>query len=321
MDEQTSKKPFIKSLNFWFGIIGIIAFIFSIYTYLYTAKPDLNCIVLTNTSVLDVKADVNKLTVTYDSINILESNMNISIILLELKNIGNKDITINEFDQNSSFGLDIVNGKLLKKPEITISSDIKYYKDVIKSYDDKSVNFNYKLIDSDKFFRIKLLVLHKKNVVPTVKAFGKISGMDSIDVTQNISKPNVPYFLYILIVCFTVIVLCLVILIFLYFKRSYIESERKSYLRNISILESENNNLQPILHKPNYVGRQFSYEELIRLKKGELVYHDRFGKGEVISIESSEHKNDFRGEFRFERGGVKKLLLRFVQLNELKSLN
>ena len=45
---------------------------------------------------------------------------------------------------------------------------------------------------------------------------------------------------------------------------------------------------------------------------GNIVIHERFGKGEVISIEGQG--GDKKAEIKFEKGGLKKLLLRFSRL-------
>ena len=49
-----------------------------------------------------------------------------------------------------------------------------------------------------------------------------------------------------------------------------------------------------------------------KLIVGDVVNHQRFGKGNVLSIEGKNA--DLKAEIRFENGGVKKLLLRFAKL-------
>ena len=49
-----------------------------------------------------------------------------------------------------------------------------------------------------------------------------------------------------------------------------------------------------------------------KLIVGNIVIHERFGKGEVISIEGQG--GDKKAEIKFEKGGLKKLLLRFSRL-------
>ena len=49
-----------------------------------------------------------------------------------------------------------------------------------------------------------------------------------------------------------------------------------------------------------------------KLIVGDVVNHQRFGKGNVLNIEGKNA--DLKAEIRFENGGVKKLLLRFAKL-------
>ncbi|MNF50284.1 DNA helicase II [compost metagenome] len=50
-----------------------------------------------------------------------------------------------------------------------------------------------------------------------------------------------------------------------------------------------------------------------KLVPGNIVMHERFGKGEIINLEGAGA--DKKAEIRFEVGGIKKLLLRFAKLN------
>ena len=48
------------------------------------------------------------------------------------------------------------------------------------------------------------------------------------------------------------------------------------------------------------------------LTVGNIVLHERFGKGEIVNLEGVGA--DKKAEIRFDVGGLKKLLLRFVKL-------
>jgi DNA helicase-2/ATP-dependent DNA helicase PcrA len=45
---------------------------------------------------------------------------------------------------------------------------------------------------------------------------------------------------------------------------------------------------------------------------GNIVMHERFGKGEIVNLEGVGA--DKKAEIRFDVGGLKKLLLRFAKL-------
>jgi DNA helicase-2/ATP-dependent DNA helicase PcrA len=50
-----------------------------------------------------------------------------------------------------------------------------------------------------------------------------------------------------------------------------------------------------------------------KLVAGNIVMHERFGKGEILNLEGVGA--DKKAEIKFELGGIKKLLLRFAKLN------
>jgi DNA helicase-2/ATP-dependent DNA helicase PcrA len=50
-----------------------------------------------------------------------------------------------------------------------------------------------------------------------------------------------------------------------------------------------------------------------KLTVGNIIMHERFGKGEIVNLEGIGA--DRKAEIRFEVGGIKKLLLRFAKLD------
>lgn len=64
--------------------------------------------------------------------------------------------------------------------------------------------------------------------------------------------------------------------------------------------------------KPNLGNPDHTSSETLDLAIGSMVNHTRFGKGKVLKIEGVG--NDKKAEIQFERGDVKKLLLRFAKL-------
>lgn len=72
---------------------------------------------------------------------------------------------------------------------------------------------------------------------------------------------------------------------------------------------------EPLFDESDFSDEKFTMVEITQLKEGDKVAHIRFGIGIVIKIEGNpEDLNSLRGEFDFEKGGRKKLLLRFANL-------
>ena len=68
--------------------------------------------------------------------------------------------------------------------------------------------------------------------------------------------------------------------------------------------------LKPVSSNPNSVGANLFDNKLVA---GNIVMHERFGKGEVLNLEGTGA--DIKAEIKFEVGGIKKLLLRFAKLD------
>jgi DNA helicase-2/ATP-dependent DNA helicase PcrA len=67
--------------------------------------------------------------------------------------------------------------------------------------------------------------------------------------------------------------------------------------------------LKPVSSNSSSVGANLFDNKLVA---GNIVMHERFGKGEVLNLEGAGA--DKKAEIKFEVGGIKKLLLRFAKL-------
>ncbi|MDA7727985.1 hypothetical protein N8858_03815 [Flavobacteriaceae bacterium] len=77
-------------------------------------------------------------------------------------------------------------------------------------------------------------------------------------------------------------------------------------------------NIIPNKKLPENVGNDFSRKEIEELKKGDSVYHNKFGFGEVLEIEKSGSTvTRVKGNIRFNDFGIKKLLLDFAKLKKV----
>ncbi|WP_281233010.1 hypothetical protein [Flavobacterium gelatinilyticum] len=302
----------------WSIVIAIISIALTALWKFYPVEATLKYNILLNTSVLDIKADVAKLKVSYDSIDLIKGKQNVSIVIMQVRNDGNKDIKLEDYDRNNEFGFRIENGKILNKPEIVRSSDLGYFSDVVSDFTENKVKFKYKLIDEDQFWTIKFLVIHSKKEQINIIPIGKISGMKKIDIPTN-ADTNAELLLLrsqykrslILLVSSLMLLVLLIAFVILNLKsrrllREYYKSlQIDSFSEKIS--ESASN---------EEIGDLLPLDELVKLQKGQLIYHEKFGEGEVIEIEKFKDIGDARGTFKFEKKTVK-LLLRFAPLYKL----
>lgn len=75
--------------------------------------------------------------------------------------------------------------------------------------------------------------------------------------------------------------------------------------------------LKPVDSSNNYSSGGNSDDQQGQITVGAVILHERFGRGEVLSLEGVG--NDKKAEINFDSGGIKKILLRFARLKVINS--
>lgn len=168
-------------------LLGLAGAGITIYAFLIEKKVELRYEIVANTNVLDFNADIGNLRVTYDSTNLKETNENLRIYTIKVVNNGEKDILKEFYDKNDPLGLALNSGRIIERPEIIQTSSDYLNRNVkIENYDTDRISFSQIILESSEFFIIKLLVIHKTDIIPEIKSFGKIAGQKSISVVNSI---------------------------------------------------------------------------------------------------------------------------------------
>lgn len=168
-------------------LLGLAAAGITIYAFLIDKKVELRYEIVANTNVLDFNADIGNLRVTYDSTNLKETNENLRIYTIKVVNNGEKDILKEYYDENDPLGLAINSGRIIERPEIIQTSSDYLNRNVkIENYTTEKISFSQVILESSEFYIIKLLVIHKTDVIPEINSFGKIAGQKVISVVNSI---------------------------------------------------------------------------------------------------------------------------------------
>ena len=172
--------------------IGWVCTVASLFTGVYFAllyKPSshFEYEVISKTQILNRNVDVASIHIMIDSLDIRQDSMNISIIEIKVSNTGREHLRREDYD-NSTFGLEIVNGKLLEEPEVSSYSSthiLRCFKN--HSFDAKDTFVTIPIIplDSKDNYQIKLVILHHRNKIISFVPHGKIIGQKEIDVLEN----------------------------------------------------------------------------------------------------------------------------------------
>lgn len=171
-----------------FGLLtGLIFGLLSVYTdFFRSTSPQIQFDILSNTTVVDLKENIGKIDILYDSTSILLKKQTLSLITLKIANNGNSDVLKNFYDNHFPLGFKIDKGIILEKPTLIQSSNDYIGQSIgLTSKNQNEINFTDFIFEKDEFFILKILVLHNANEQPEIIPEGKVAGVKQISVTKS----------------------------------------------------------------------------------------------------------------------------------------
>lgn len=180
------------SWSFMGFLVGIIGIAFAVYTiYYFQEKPNIEYYQLTNTSVFDLKENISKLDVIYDSTSIKKNKQSLRVVTIKILNNGNEDLGPQHYDKTVPLGLKINGGVIVETPQIIETSN-DYIADRLKINwsSESEISFSQFIINQNESFTLKLLLLTKENVIPKLSATGYITGLGKPNIITSINKPE-----------------------------------------------------------------------------------------------------------------------------------
>lgn len=170
-------------------ILALILGGVSIYTeFVREKRPAVQYEILGSTNILNVEEDVSNLDILYNGVDIKESKMVLSVIVIKILNTGDQDVLNSHYDEKSPLGFALNGGQVVKTEIINASS--KYLTDNLKITEIGGGRFVFPkvILEAGESFTIKILDLHSSDVSSTVEPIGKIAGVKDIlisDVSDN----------------------------------------------------------------------------------------------------------------------------------------
>jgi len=183
------------------SLIGTVLAVFGLSLAVYSQfiddkRPELQFDILTNASVLDVKEQLSNLSVMFDGVDIRKQGKSLSVITARISNPSSKDILKGHYDDLAPLGLNISSGKVIRAELIDASNDYLKENFKVEVKGSQEVTFPSVILEAGESLSIKLLVLHKKEEIPSLLVFGKIAGIRNIpvrDVYQDAG--DVPFYI------------------------------------------------------------------------------------------------------------------------------
>lgn len=196
---------FFKNADQKFGwsflgfILGIIGIIISVYlTFIYEKSPNINYQIITNTDVINMKENINKLTIIYDNEVIDKDTDTLKIVTFDVVNTGNDNVGINDFDDTTPLGFIITEGQVVNEPTVIFASnDYLKQKINIKKIKNEFV-FPKFILEKDEKFTVKMLVLTSRSIAPKILPIGKIAGVCKINVINELNTSEKGFLVQIL---------------------------------------------------------------------------------------------------------------------------
>jgi hypothetical protein len=167
------------SWSFLGFLVGIIGIGYAIYvTHFRDERPLVVFDILSNTQVLSVKENVNKLDIVYNGTNLKERHEDLILLTVRISNEGDKDISEHDYYSKIPFGLKILDGKVADRPILIDASNSFLKNNLTLSYDTLSnVTINNIPLDKTQYLTIKVLIICRENTLPSIIPSGKISGI------------------------------------------------------------------------------------------------------------------------------------------------
>lgn len=199
--KKVKKNSFFEKLSkVLITSLGLIATVVTIYAFFFNEeKSNLEYQIISDVNVLDLKEDVSKLDIFYDSLSLKKADSNLKIYTIKLINNGNKEVLIEHFDERSPLGIDVKNGKIVEKPELIECSN-KYLRDYFRTnlINNKKLEFNKLIFEPNEFLIFKFLVLHDRKDKPLLLTLGKIAGQKTIKISKVNTLKNQDNFIEVL---------------------------------------------------------------------------------------------------------------------------
>ena len=157
--------------------------------------PEMTYEILRETDVLDVRTPVENLHITFQNEDIQGENLNLRIYAMRVINNGEVDILQTQFDQDETWGLQVIDGRVIEARLIEAGSGYLSTKANPQVIREDVVEFDKAIVEKGKSFSFNMLVVHDKDATPEIIPLGKIAGIDEIVVTRAPVKVEGPGFL------------------------------------------------------------------------------------------------------------------------------
>jgi hypothetical protein len=182
-NSRLSIKTFFAIMGIVLGFLSLIATVY--YATSYEKKPSLKYDILSDANVLELREEIGKLSILYDSENISEKNLNLRMLTFRIDNDGKIDILEQFYASGEPWGFVVQNGKIIGVNILDSNSSYLKLNLSPEVHLPDTVQFRKIIFEQDKYITLKVLVLHPKDEIPKLAPIGKIAGIEKIFVVDS----------------------------------------------------------------------------------------------------------------------------------------
>lgn len=169
-------------LGILFGLVGIL---FGIYqTYFYEIKPELQIEILSETSVLSVHESISDLSINFKGENLSQTGNELRILILKIKNTGNKNILPSDFQPQKPWGIKILPGSIIDLA-VTDTNSTKIKEALNPQKVESEIRFTPTIFEKERFFSLKILMLVPKDANIDISSLDSIADIDNVKIERR----------------------------------------------------------------------------------------------------------------------------------------
>ena len=170
------------------ALVALFSLGFAVFQQFYEKKPDVLIKTEAISAVFSVLQSVGGLQVSYAGQDLRSSRQALWVISAVISNNGTAVIRKADYDNVTPFSVSVMGGQIVEIPVIT--SESTYLQESLKpNVVSNRIIFSPVILEPKDSFRLRILVLGPEQSPPSLKAEGKIAGLQAF----SYATPDAPY--------------------------------------------------------------------------------------------------------------------------------
>ena len=174
-------------------VLGLLVTVVVAYSGFQQQEPGVTFEIVSESNALDLRRAIPDLHISFRGQDVREQNLNLRIVTIDILNSGGLDIRNDDYDP-IDWGMKFNGGEVAEVKLINASSSYLQESVIPQRIGLDTVRFEKVTFDKGASFTIEILLLHAKDVSPSISPIGKIAGINEIPVlARPLAEENVDF--------------------------------------------------------------------------------------------------------------------------------